>query len=131
MPSVTPVRRRERGSRPPRRFRIGGIESPRSQGSAIGIDDEQAFPVHVVIAVDQTLQWAVRHGGSVGQCSELSVPFGREFSGSAVRQTERQRDCECRHRQKQQDDEDGTNSQAHVRRPAENRTRAPSEAEAR
>ncbi len=105
---------------------FGVAESACGPGSAVAVDDEHAFPVHLVIAVDLTLQGSVWHCGRIGQCSKLPVPFSGKCRGSAIRQTQRQRDRECRYRQKQEDDEDDANSQAHVRRPAENRTRAPS-----
>ena len=75
--------------------------SPRDgQGSTVGVDDEQAFAVHLVIAVDQTLQGDVRYRGCIGQRSELPAPFRGECRGSAVRQAQRQGDCEGRYREK-------------------------------
>ena len=58
-----PVRRRCVDESVVRRRRdagVGGTEPARGQGSPVGIDDQQAFAVHVVIAVDQALQGTVR-----------------------------------------------------------------------
>jgi hypothetical protein len=64
------------------------------------VDDEQAFPLHLVVAVNQTLHEGVGHSGRIGQRSELPIAFRGECCGSAVRQTQRQGDCERRYREK-------------------------------
>ena len=81
----------------------------RGECSAIGIDDEQAFAIHLVIAVDQPLQRTVGHRGDVGQCSELAVPFRGERRGPAVGQSQRQGDRKgrnCKQGEDHQDDPD-------------------------
>jgi hypothetical protein len=78
---------------------IGDIQSARRQSSTVRIGDQQAFAIHLEIAIDQTLQRGVGHSGGIRQCGKLPVSFRGECCGSAVRQTERQRNCECGDRQ--------------------------------
>ena len=78
---------------------IRDAEPTRSQSLAIGIDDQQAFAVDLVIAVHQALQWGVRGRRGVRERGELPVPLRGERRGSAVGQRQRKRNGECRNGQ--------------------------------
>jgi hypothetical protein len=56
----------------------------RGQRLTVGADDKQAFPVHLVVAVDQTLQRSIGYSGFIGQRGQLPVPFCAKFGGSTV-----------------------------------------------
>ena len=102
------------------------LESACGPGLAVAVDDEDAFPVHLVVPVDLTLQRDAGHGRRIRQRSKLPTAFRGECGGSPVRETQPQGHCERRDRQQREEDEYKANPQPHFRCPAENRSRAPS-----
>jgi len=105
---------------------FGVAESACGPWLAVAVDDEDAFPVHLVVPVDLTLQRDAGHGRRIRQRSKLATPFRGESGGSPVREAQPQGHRECRDRQQREEDEYKANPQPHFRCPAENRSRAPS-----
>ena len=118
VPRQDPGQRRRRGGdqgvvdrRCDTRVRVA--DAACGQGSAIRVDDEQTFAVHLVVAVDEKLQRDVAHGGRIRQRVKLPAALRRECAGAAVCQAECKGHGEGCDRQKRQNDEYDTNPQAH------------------
>ena len=67
---------------------VGG-ESTCGQGLAVCVDDQQIFPVYLVVAVDDGLHAYAAHRGGIGQRGELASPFLGQGRGTARCRTQR------------------------------------------